>query len=1216
MAKLKDILKMLYRNLFASMPLSIFLMIVYAIAIGWATFIEKDYGTLVAQDVIYHSWWFEGLNVWLLLNILGCMYLSAKHNLKINVILFHASLVVIILGAGITRHFGFEGRMTLSNGQESAFVLSSDKFLNVLVSNEIGSGGMSDIRPLDSFKEGYKIFLSPYVRYSSFSLDTEVYDKPLKIKSLEVLNYSLASLYNDTIKNNREIANIDKNELDSKMKENHYVAQFEVEYDGVSKKMVVSNGGEIASEIFGNRIITLSWGPKNVLLPFALKLERFEVTTYPGSRMESSFASYVEVIDSERKNFEYKIYMNNVLDYRGYRFFQSEYLVERDENGMPIRDDNGLPIYTATILSVNNDPGKVTTYIGYTLMILGAIWLLFDSNSRFRKLSNFLKSQKPLLALLVGLSFMFSVDSKLMADSIESTLQDSKQIIESKIAYSPSLANRSHVDSPLPCGGGLGGWVKNHTNPHNQNTKKDSINLQNLDFKNVEIPTPQPPSARDGGYPHSAFKEIKNATNNIESSTKDSNKNIESNYKDSIKLVNLESRFYKNTESNNLQNIESQNNGIYLSNLGDLQTSQNTHLMQDSKIIKVAKQDEIIESKSQDSKDSNKKDSIESTESTQQKDDEKLNNFMEYNKILTAQSKELEPYINDMSKEAIDKRIENLKKIPKKYLESFASLQVQGMDGRVKLLDTLSDEIMRKIVGANHFAGLKHNEFLLGLMVMPQDMVKLQLIKVKNAEIRNLLGITNSNYVSFEDLFYPDKLADVYKYALTQDIAYLQDFQNAYKLYHFSNIALKKRDADRNEFDKEILKIDEKMDILLPFSIWNYLKIFPEKGDSNWKVLGNVMNLQHPFTMYFYHAFATESRMGIVFDKWDSLQNSLNFLHNYQRETGGDLYLDSTRVKSELFLNHTDIFPISQYFYLGLGILLFFIALIAIISNKKIPKWLGKGIYYVLLFVFLAHTLGLLLRWYIGGHAPWSNAYESMLYIAWASALSGIIILRKSYFALCGAAFLAGMALLVAHWGFMDPYIGNLQPVLQSYWLNIHVAIIVASYGFLGLSLMLGIINLILFIFRAKSRPQVDSAIISLTAINEMSMTIGILMLITGTFLGGVWANESWGRYWSWDSKETWSLVSVGVYAVVLHTRFLKPIYQPYVFNVLSVVAFYSILMTYFGVNYYLATGMHSYGRGDTDVVSARLYVAIALTLILIALSFFRRKLIPPKEIL
>ena len=193
-----------------------------------------------------------------------------------------------------------------------------------------------------------------------------------------------------------------------------------------------------------------------------------------------------------------------------------------------------------------------------------------------------------------------------------------------------------------------------------------------------------------------------------------------------------------------------------------------------------------------------------------------------------------------------------------------------------------------------------------------------------------------------------------------------------------------------------------------------------------------------------------QTRVGVALGEWEKLNETLLFYNRYQALVGGSLYLNPTLVESELFLNKTDVFPVSQYFYLALGMLLFFVAFIAILSNKQIPKWLGKTCYILLFCVFVAHTLGLILRWYVGGHAPWSNAYEFMLYIAWASALSGVIILRKSYFAMCGASFLAGMALMVAHWGFMDPQIGNLQPVLQSYWLNIHVAVIVASYGFLG----------------------------------------------------------------------------------------------------------------------------------------------------------------------
>ncbi|RDU67699.1 cytochrome c-type biogenesis protein CcsB [Helicobacter didelphidarum] len=1048
-------------------------MLVYAIAIGWATFIEKDFGTLVANDVIYHSWWFEFLNVWLLINILGCMYKSAKINLKVNVQIFHIALVIIIIGAGITRYFGFEGRMVLADGETSSFIASNDSFLNVLVSNDVGDDGtQSDIIPLESFKKGYDIMLSPYVRFSSFDLDTkEVFDKKLRIKSINVINYSLASLFSEAAKEKKEVSD---QEIKEKQKENHYVAKFEVEYDGITKEMFLSNRGEIRSERFGNRYVTLSWGPKSILLPFSLKLEKFEVLTYPGSLLESSFASYVEVIDPEHTNYKYKIFMNNVLDYRGYRFFQSEYNVERDENGEMKRDETGMPIYTGTILAVNNDPGKVPTYIGYTLMILGAIWLLFDNSSRFRKLSNCVKSQK-IFSVLIPFTISFFAIS----------------------------------------------------------------------------------------VPHVGFAQ------------------------DSIQLSSEESLVKNDMEK---------------------------HLVLDSNNFFLA----LNESKKIESSSSQRKDEENISKQTDTEDSEevkkRLEQFVAYNKSIEQKNQKLEPLINDMSKEAIQKRVDGLKKIPKKSLKIFAKLQIQGMEGRVKLFDTYSDEVMRKIVGKTHIYGLDHNQFLLGIMVMPKDMAKLRFIKVKDPEIRKLLGVLDKEYVSFEDLFYSDKLDDVYDFATYHDQRLMGRFLSAYKLYHFSNIARKKPEWERNEFDKEVLKLDEKMDMLLPYSIWDYMKIFPEVGDDNWKIMGNPHLSKDLFTKYFYLSFITESRMGINLHEWKDFDTAIDLLHRYQRNTAGKLLLDSTHVKSELLLNQLNIFPVVEYFYLCIGILLFFIALIAIIVNKKIPKWLGKGLYSILLIAFLGHTLGLILRWYIGGHAPWSNPYESMLYIAWASALSGIIILRKSYFAMCGASFLAGMALVVAHWGFMDPYIGNLQPVLHSYWLNIHVAVIVASYGFLGLSLMLGVTNLILFIFRKESRPQIDKSIVSLSAINEMSMIIGILMLIVGTFLGGVWANESWGRYWSWDSKETWSLVSVGVYACVLHVRLLRPLYLPYIFNVFAVLAFYSIIMTYFGVNYYLATGLHSYARGDVGGINAKIYLALILTFLLIFISFFKRKLMFNKD--
>ncbi|WP_233704770.1 cytochrome c biogenesis protein, partial [Helicobacter felis] len=320
--------------------------------------------------------------------------------------------------------------------------------------------------------------------------------------------------------------------------------------------------------------------------------------------------------------------------------------------------------------------------------------------------------------------------------------------------------------------------------------------------------------------------------------------------------------------------------------------------------------------------------------------------------------------------------------------------------------------------------------------------------------------------------------------------------------------------------------------------------------------------------------------------------------------------LKPSKVNAEIFLNHSNFFNTLTLPYLLLGLLLLAVVLVATFKNKPPRAWVHWGFYAVILLLALAHTAGLLLRWYVSQHSPWSNAYESMLYISWAAIVAGLIL--RSNLALCASSFLGGIALFVAHLGFMDPQIGNLVPVLKSYWLNIHVSIITASYGFLGLCFILGILTLLLFIMRSPKRAHVDNTILSLSAINEMGMILGLLMLSVGNFLGGVWANESWGRYWGWDAKETWALISIAVYAVILHLRFLRFEFMPFVFASASVVGFYSILMTYFGVNYYLS-GMHSYAAGDPLPIPSFLYFFVAGTILLIAMASRKRQLVMPK---
>jgi cytochrome c-type biogenesis protein CcsB len=225
-----------------------------------------------------------------------------------------------------------------------------------------------------------------------------------------------------------------------------------------------------------------------------------------------------------------------------------------------------------------------------------------------------------------------------------------------------------------------------------------------------------------------------------------------------------------------------------------------------------------------------------------------------------------------------------------------------------------------------------------------------------------------------------------------------------------------------------------------------------------------------------------------------------------------------------------------------------------------------------------------------------------MIFISWVTILAGFIFSRKSAFALSATAVLASMTLMVAHLSFMDPEITNLVPVLKSYWLTLHVSVITGSYGFLGLGAILGLITLILLaLSNERNHERIGITIDELTIINYKTLTLGLYFLTIGTFLGAVWANESWGRYWGWDPKETWSLITIIVYSLVIHSRMIPSLKDVFSFNILSLFAFSCVLMTYFGVNYYLS-GLHSYASGDPVPVPSFVYITVIL---MAALSLF-----------
>lgn len=207
---------------------------------------------------------------------------------------------------------------------------------------------------------------------------------------------------------------------------------------------------------------------------------------------------------------------------------------------------------------------------------------------------------------------------------------------------------------------------------------------------------------------------------------------------------------------------------------------------------------------------------------------------------------------------------------------------------------------------------------------------------------------------------------------------------------------------------------------------------------------------------------------------------------------------------------------------------------------------------------------------------------------------------------IAASAFVTAMLLWIAHQSWVDPAIANLQPVLNSYWLMIHVAVIVGSYGPLTVGMILGVVSLILMIMTTSgNKARMTHSLKELSLINELALTVGLVMLTIGNFLGGQWANESWGRYWGWDPKETWALISILVYAFVIHARIVPGLRGLWTFNFLSVLAFGSIMMTYFGVNFYLV-GLHSYASGTQVITPSFVWYTLFSVLVLGLISRWR----------
>ncbi len=533
-----------------------------------------------------------------------------------------------------------------------------------------------------------------------------------------------------------------------------------------------------------------------------------------------------------------------------------------------------------------------------------------------------------------------------------------------------------------------------------------------------------------------------------------------------------------------------------------------------------------------------------------------------------------------------------LYKAPDSIAHKFASLRVQSHKGRVEPIDTYARELVRKMNGDNSIGTLSPSAALMGWISQPELWSYVPMIEVSSDRLLSEIGFRGEGeLISFMDLIDPN---------------------GAYKLDSMVQASYALPPNQRNKFDKEIIKVDEKINILNAIFQGEMLPIFPLASDpaGDWyssvspDFAAAVAGTTDSTALQLMPMLVGQINNASLSGDWGDVGRVLHILDLYQQRRASGEGFSQERIDTEMLYNRLQIFKWNGFGYMTLGLLLIISTIISLVTGRRL-----KGLFIALILLsvvmFLAQNAAMGMRWYISGRAPWTNAYETMVYVGWASMFGGLLFMRRSRMTFALATFLAGVILFVTNLSWMDPQITPLVPVLKSAWLVSHVGVITASYGFFGIAFLLGVTTMILMLLGKKE--ALNKQIHELVTINELALWIGLALMSVGTFLGAIWANESWGRYWGWDPKETWALITMIVYTFVLHARFVRGFRGAYSFSLMAVVALGSVLMTFFGVNYYLS-GMHSYGGDSAPPALNIIWIVYALIGVLALFAYRKSK--------
>ena len=493
--------------------------------------------------------------------------------------------------------------------------------------------------------------------------------------------------------------------------------------------------------------------------------------------------------------------------------------------------------------------------------------------------------------------------------------------------------------------------------------------------------------------------------------------------------------------------------------------------------------------------------------------------------------------------------------LPKETAEKFGELHILYND-RICPVQTFALDFCKKIYGARSYQGLTAEQVLSGWVFYGNTWANEPFIKIKSGEMKTAMNLPD--YASLNTFFN----REMGGYTIGQ---YVQEYYN----------------GQQDKFHQQAADIDDKIRIIMELREGISLKVLPytftknvkatkehpfiKAGTTTWFAPVDKLPLavEHQHALYIKNVFSllygdvqkgNMDRVNIFFDK----------MLKYQEVSSGSSLPSKIQYQAERINN---AFPFATILFMA-NLTLGFIALFYTIyrmTKKREIKVLNIALPILLGVSFLALTFGLALRWIISGNIPMSNGYESMLTVAWFVMLISILMQLRIRIVMVFGFLISGFFLLVSHINQMDPAIGQMMPVLNSPLLSIHVSIIMMSYALLSLTFICGIMGICM-----RSHGE------ELQALSRIFLYPALTTMGFGIFIGAIWANVSWGNYWSWDSKETWALITFMIYAVVVHTQSLPVFRKPLVYHIYITLAFLSIAMTYFGVNYFL-TGMHSY---------------------------------------